>query len=176
MRGSVQTTPISMARATLNDGQTIDAVNDLFIGPRSHGSARYHLQLGQASEYQSSSGIIISTGAGCSGWLRSIVAGAWQVAQYFGAEGTQPNAEQTALGWGSDRLWFTVREPFTSRTSQASIVFGQIRPGEELVITSHMPDYGTIFSDGVESDYLAFNSGAIARIGLANRQARLIIR
>jgi hypothetical protein len=98
------------------------------------------------------------------------------VAQYFGAEGTQPDAEQTALGWGSDRLWFTVREPFTSRTSQASIVFGQIRPGEELVITSHMPDYGTIFSDGVESDYLAFHSGAIARIGLANRQARLIIK
>lgn len=176
LRGAVQTSPISMARVTLNDGQTLDAVNDLFIGPRSHGSARYQLQLGHASENQSSSGIIISTGAGCSGWLRSIVAGAWQVASYFGAEGTPPTAEQLALGWGSDRLWFTVREPFVSRTSQATLVFGQIMPGQQLTITSHMPDYGTIFSDGIESDYLAFNAGTIAHIGLSERQARLIIR
>jgi hypothetical protein len=69
-----------------------------------------------------------------------------------------------------------VREPFVSRTSSAGIVFGQIARGQELVITSHMPDYGVIFSDGIEADYLAFNSGFIARVGLSERKAHLIVR
>jgi NAD kinase len=167
---------ISIAKATLNDGQTLYGVNDLFIGPRNHGSARYRLEFAGRQEQQSSSGIIISTGAGCTGWLRSIVTGAWQVAQYFGAVGEPPSPEQLALGWESDRLWFSVREPFVSRTSAASIVFGQLAPGQELVITSHMPESGVIFSDGIETDYLSFNSGLIARIGLAERKAHLIVR
>jgi hypothetical protein len=44
----------------------------------------------------------------------------------------------------------------------------------KLVITSQMPDNGVIFSDGIESDYLGFNSGFIARVGLAERKANLI--
>lgn len=67
---------ITMAKAELNDGQTLYAVNDLFIGPKTHTSARYHLQLGKKQEYQSSSGIIISTGLGATGWLTSILVGA----------------------------------------------------------------------------------------------------
>ncbi|MEO7908092.1 MAG: sugar kinase [Roseiflexaceae bacterium] len=176
LAGTAKITRISMAKATLNDGQTLYGVNDLFIGPRSHGSARYQLEFAGRQEQQSSSGIIISTGAGCTGWLRSITAGAWQVAQYFGAVGEPPGHEQLALGWESDRLWFSVREPFISRTSGAEIVFGQLAPGQELVITSHMPDSGVIFSDGIETDYLGFNSGLVARIGLAERKAHLIVR
>jgi NAD kinase len=176
LAGNVKISRISMAKATLNDGQVLYGVNDLFIGPRSHGSARYRLEFAGRQEQQSSSGIIISTGAGCTGWLRSITAGAWQVARYFGAVGEPPSPEQLALGWESDRLWFSVREPFVSRVSEASIVFGQLAPGQELVITSHMPDGGVIFSDGIESDYLGFNSGLIARVGLAERQAHLIVR
>jgi NAD kinase len=176
LAGNTKIARISMAKATLNDGQVLYGVNDLFIGPRSHGSARYRLEYAGRHEQQSSSGIIISTGAGCTGWLRSIAVGAWQVAQYFGAVGEPPDPEQLALGWESDRLWFSVREPFVSRTSAAGIVFGQLAPGQELAITSHMPDYGVIFSDGIESDYLAFNSGLIARVGLAERKAHLIVR
>jgi NAD kinase len=176
-RGAAPITPVSMAQATLNDGQTLYAVNDLFIGPRSHGSARYTLELAGQRERQSSSGIIVSTGAGCTGWLRSITTGAWRVAQRFGdLPGDPPAPADLALGWDSDRLWFAVREPFISRTSQAGLVFGQIGAGQELIITSQMPDSGVIFSDGIESDYLAFNSGAIARVGLAARKARLIVR
>jgi NAD kinase len=177
LRGAVNIKPVSMAKATLNDGQTLYSVNDLFIGPRSHGSARYVLAFEGQEERQSSSGIIVSTGAGCTGWMRSITTGAWHVARYFaGAGDSPPSPEQLALGWDSDRLWFAVREPFISKTSQANLVFGQIGPGEELVITSQMPDYGVIFSDGIESDYLAFNSGFIARVGLAERKANLIVK
>ena len=176
LAGNTKLARISMAKATLNDGQVLYGVNDLFIGPRSHGSARYRLEFAGRHEQQSSSGIIISTGAGCTGWLRSIVAGAWQVAQYFGAVGEPPSPDQLALGWESDRLWFSVREPFVSRTSAAGIVFGQLVPGQELIIISHMPENGVIFSDGIESDYLAFNSGLIAHVGLAERKAHLIAR
>ena len=37
-----------------------------------------------------------------------------------------------------------------------------------------MPEGGVIFSDGVESDFLAFNSGAIASIGIAEERAMLV--
>jgi hypothetical protein len=37
-----------------------------------------------------------------------------------------------------------------------------------------MPQDGVIFSDGVEADYLAFDSGAIASISIADEKARLI--
>jgi NAD kinase len=175
--GAARTARVSMAQATLNDGQTLYAVNDLFIGPRSHGSARYTLEHAGRREPQSSSGIIISTGAGCTGWLRSIVTGAWQIARSFAdLPEAPPGSDQLDLGWEADRLWFSVREPFASRTSSAQIVFGQLAHGQELVITSQMPDYGVIFSDGIEADYLAFNSGSIAKIGLAERKAHLIVR
>lgn len=177
LRGDLKIQPVSMAKVTLNDGQTLYGVNDLFIGPRSHGSARYTLEFGGKREQQSSSGIIVSTGAGCTGWLRSITTGAWQVARYFTNLGEQPpELDEIALGWDANRLWFTVREPFVSKTSQANIVFGQIAQHQHLTITSHMPDYGIIFSDGIESDYLAFHSGAMAQIGLAERKARLIVQ
>ncbi len=166
-----------MVKATLNDGQVLYGVNDLFIGARTHVSARYQLTLGRRSEQQISSGIIVSTGVGCTGWLRSITQGAWHVSHYFNQKGKQPpDPEQIEIGWESDHLWFAVREPFLSKTSQASIVFGQIPPRQELVITSHMPDYGVIFSDGIETDYLAFNSGSIAPIRLAERKAHMITR
>lgn len=69
---------ITMAKAVLNDGQTLYAVNDLFIGQKTHVSARYRLRLGDIEEQQSSSGIIVSTG-----WLKSVLAGASGVANNF---------------------------------------------------------------------------------------------
>lgn len=177
LRGETGVTHVSMAQATLNDGQTIYAVNDLFIGARTHVSARYALEFGNQREQQISSGIIVSTGAGCTGWMRSITTGAWQVSRYFSnLSDPPPGLSQLNLGWESNQLWFAVREPFRSKTSQVNHVFGQIAAGEQLVITSHMPENGVIFSDGIESDYLAFNSGLIARIGLADRRAHLIVR
>src|SRR5262245_33083008 len=134
LQGAIKVTRVSMAKATLNDGQVLYGVNDLFIGPRTHGSARYELAFAGRREQQSSSGIIVSTGAGCTGWLRAIAAGAWRVAQHFGdLPADPPSPDQLALGWESDRLWFAVREPFISRTSRAGIVFGQIAPGQELL-------------------------------------------
>ncbi|MEO8001793.1 MAG: sugar kinase, partial [Arenimonas sp.] len=76
LRGKRPVRDITMARARLNDGQELLAVNDLFIGMRNHVSARYELDFGKQHERQSSSGIIVSTGLGSTGWLRSVLTGA----------------------------------------------------------------------------------------------------
>lgn len=168
---------ISMAKAELNDGQVLYGVNDLFIGARTHISARYTIEFGKQSEKHSSSGIIVSTGAGSTGWLQSIVTGAFRIAKGVAQSDLEaPPADQYRLDWSANELTFAVREPFTSKTSQAHIVFGKIGPTQKMILTSFMPDYGVIFSDGIEADYLNFNSGAVASIGLAERKANLIIR
>ena len=70
---------------------------------------------------------------------------------------------------------FVVREPFLSKYTQVGISAGTIGTGFSLEIESFMPDNGVIFSDGIEADYLRFNSGAIVKIGIADQRARLVL-
>ena len=166
---------LTMAQATLNTGQLLYAVNDLFIGYATHASARYSISHQDQSENQSSSGIIVSTGAGSTGWSRSILTGAAAVIE---AMESAKSFRQARVGYRFDyrdnMLRFHVREPFVSRTSQASIVFGSILPESPLIVTSQMPSGGVIFSDGVEQDFLPFGSGTTATISIADRKLRLI--
>ena len=83
--------------------------------------------------------------------------------------------EPLRLGWEEERLVFIVREPFVSKTSQASIATGIITPQRELWLESHTPENGVIFSDGVEADYAAFNSGAIVCVGIAQKKTNLVV-
>ncbi|MSU49308.1 MAG: sugar kinase [Opitutus sp.] len=174
---------VTMAKAALNNGQTLYAVNDLFIGPKSHGSARYALQHEGKTERHSSSGVIVSTGMGSTGWFSSLIAGACGVAAAFGAEtsakapvaGEPPGAGTVRFRWDAPHLYFTVREPFPSKTTAVNLVFGRVTPEQPLRIESHMPERGVIFSDGVEADFLEFNSGAKAEIGVAERRGSLVV-
>ncbi len=168
---------VTMAQAALNDGQVLYAFNDLFVGPRSHVSARYRIEYAGQAEDQSSSGLIVSTGAGSTGWLQSVVTGAARVtAGVTGLDLTPPAPESYRLPWEADELYFAVREPFTSRTSQARLVFGKLSARQTLVLRSYMPENGVIFSDGIEKDFVGFNAGVVATIGLAERKAYLIAR
>src|ERR1051326_2387434 len=76
LRAQRPTRSVSMAEARLNNQQVMLAVNDLFIGPKSHGSARYVIRSAEVHELQSSSGVIVSTGMGSTGWLKSLLTGA----------------------------------------------------------------------------------------------------
>lgn len=168
-------TEVTMAEARLRDGQRLLAFNDLFIGPSSHTSARYKLlHLGQ-SEIQSSSGIIVSTGAGSTGWLSSVFQMAYGVSKVMSSQpqsdGVNPHF---TLPWDTDHLIFVVREPFVSRHSSAEITAGRIYGGSPLEIESRMPQQGIIFSDGIESDFIRFDSGKIASIGVADEKAVLV--
>lgn len=165
---------VTMAEAVLNDGQTLLAVNDLFVGQRTHVSARYRITFGGLSEDQSSSGILVSTGAGSTGWLRSVYTGAAGVALAQGLQHAAELKDQYRFDWEARQLVFSVREPFVSRTSSAEVIFGMIGEDERLELESRMPRNGVIFSDGVEEDFLEFNSGTLATIGLAQRCLRLV--
>jgi NAD kinase len=186
---------VTIAKASLNNGQAMYAVNDLFIGPKSHGSARYRIRCGETSEMQSSSGVIVSTGMGSTGWLKSLLTGAATITQSAGSVLTQrllsdklaePDRQsktgsrvrlnvRTEFAWDADYLFFTVREPFPSRTAGATLVFGRVTPEMPLQLESQMAENGVIFSDGVEKDFLEFNSGAQASISLAERKGVLVV-
>ncbi len=170
---------VTMAKASLNNGQTIYAVNDLFIGPKTHGSARYSIKLGDRQEQHSSSGVIVSTGLGSTGWFTSLITGATAVAAAFRAPQDRkkgPPAKVTPrFDWDAQHLFFTVREPFPSKTSNASLVFGKITTDFPLRIESQMSERGVIFSDGIEADFLDFNSGSQAEIGIADKIGCLVV-
>jgi len=219
---------VTMAEARLNDGRSLRAVNDLFIGPKTHTSARYEISFGDRVEDQSSSGVIVSTGMGSTGWFRSLLSGAVGMVEGFGygeariAQREMPLASRKSAAaagkmslldraklddhrwfhsvgttgqqfsfqhvtdpmlpkfdgsfpWDAPHLCFTVREPFPTKTTGASLVFGSVNPEEPLLITSQMPENGVIFSDGIEADFLEFNSGDIATIGLSERVGKLVV-
>ncbi len=161
---------VTMARARLNNGQELYGVNDIFIGPKSHTSARYTIRLGDREERQSSSGIIVSTGLGSTGWLKSLQAGAAAIA----AGGDAWQTQQTTP-WDADYLHFTVREPFPSKASAASLVAGTIGARVSLTLVSAMAENGVIFSDGIEADYLEFNAGITVDVGIAEKRGYLVI-
>lgn len=165
--------PVTMAEAVLNDGQRLLAVNDLFIGPRTHTSARYVISSGGLEEQHSSSGIIVSTGLGSTGWLSSLLHGAAGVSSASGWCAPAPH-RAAGFGWAERRLLFTVREPFPSRTTGANLVFGEVNEQRPLRLRSLMSESGVIFSDGVESDFLEFNSGTLASIRVAKDQGQLV--
>lgn len=169
--GRTEVKTVTMAQVTLGDGRSLLAVNDLFIGTRSHISSRYTLSLGDKEESQSSSGIIVSTGLGSSGWLKSIVAGAQGILQELGGQGV---SQGLTIPWDADYLYYTVREPFPSLSSQAGLVFGKVTAQKPMRVLSQMPESGVIFSDGVEKDYLEFTSGTRATIGLSPTQGHLV--
>ncbi len=164
---------VTMAKASLANGQVLYAVNDLFVGARSHTSAIYEIAAGDQRETQSSSGLIVATGLGSTAWFKSIVTGSLAIAGAFGSQaGTAPYTPQA---WDSCELRFAVREPFPSRTSQVTLVYGRLNNSETLRLRSLMPENGVIFSDGIEADRLDFNSGTEVQITVADRQGRLIV-
>ncbi len=172
MSNRYQFKEVTMAEARLSDGQRLLAFNDFYIGPTSHVSARYQISFQNLSERHSSSGIIVSTGAGSTGWMSSVFNMAKSIVKNFGQ--TEVTANQQ-MAWDAKELMFVVREPFLSKTSQVQLTAGLIKMGQELTLESFMPNSGVIFSDGLETDFLQFNSGTIATIGIAPEKAKLVI-
>lgn len=149
----------TMARATLDDGQTLEALNEIFIGHASHQSARYLIDYAGESEPQSSSGLIVSTGTGATGWARSIMTTT--------GRGTAPAPTDPGLS-------FFVREPWPSVATGASIAWGRTDAAMPLNVTSRMNDGGVIFADGIEQDRLLFGWGRRVTISPSPRALMLV--
>ena len=173
LKGHLTTKLVTMAKATLNDGQTLLAFNDFYIGANSHVSSRYDIEFKGKRERQSSSGIIVSTGAGSTGWLSSIFN---MKNNILGQDIISNREKQAKLDWDSQKLVFIVREPFLSKVTRTDIGFGIITKRHKLKIKSNMPTKGVIFSDGIESDFLNFNSGSNVEIEIADEMANLVVQ
>lgn len=170
LRAAYRCKEITMAKASLNDGQTLLAVNDFYIGPRLPVSARYEIQIDGIKEHQSSSGVIVSTGLGSTGWLKSIYAGASAL-----LGGQQTSKKTTEFSWDAELLKFAVREPFPSRSTGTSMVYGEITPAKQMTLTSSMASGGIVFSDGIVDDYVDFNSGTTVEFSIAETRGKLVV-
>ena len=133
--GKYRIRSVTLAEARLSDGQRLLAFNDLFLGAQTHVSARYRIRWAKAEEPQSSSGVLVSTGAGSTGWVSSVFNMASGVAALAGGHTVKP----MRLDWEDRRLLFVVREPFISRHSKAGIVAGIVEQKQALELESLMP-------------------------------------
>lgn len=161
-RAAAGTLPLeerTMVRAELDDGQALLALNEVFVGHSSHQSARYSLSHAGTEEAQSSSGLIVASGTGATGWALSI-------SQATGvAVDVEPN-EAAAV--------FLVREPWPSRATGAALRHGRLGPGDALLVVSRMNEGGTVFADGMEHDRLDFAWGRTLRVTVADRRLRFV--
>jgi hypothetical protein len=135
----------TMVEAVLDDRQRLLALNEVFIGHRSHQSARYKLRYEEEEERQSSSGIIVATGTGATGWARSL-----HLSRHTDLPLPEPEAPTLA---------FFVREAFPSRATGTEITEGLVDQGHRLEILSEMNEGGVVFGDGIEDDRVAFGWG-----------------
>jgi hypothetical protein len=117
--------------------------------------------------------VIVSTGLGSTGWLRSVLTGVMGVSGKVAKEAKQ--LREHGFPASDPRLVFSVREPFPSKWSQAEMVFGQVQANEPLRIRSLMPENGVIFSDGIEADALDFRVGMEVTIRVDKQQGVLLI-
>lgn len=115
----------------------------------------------------------IPLGLGSTAWMKSVVMGSLAIASEF----AHPARTQSyaPAPWDASFLQFAVREPFPSRSSHATLVFGRVDSEHQLKLRSFMPESGVIFSDGIESDYVSFNSGVEATIGVAKQSGKVIV-
>lgn len=162
--GSLASESRPLVRAILDNGSVLMGLNEIFVGHRSHQSARYEITYGQAAEQQSSSGLIVATGSGATGWASSMMR-------------TRDPARLQRLHVPDptdDELVFLVREPWLSPKTGASLTEGNVGPNyPDLLVTSEMEGDGVIFADGIEADHLDFNFGQIAEVDTADQRLRL---
>ncbi len=151
----------TMVEALLDDGQRLLALNEIFIGHTTHQSARYTVRHRARSERQSSSGLIVATGTGATGWARSIA----------GSLASPPALPAP----GDPLLAFFVREPFPSVSTGTSVAQGHLEGGDCLEVVSEMNEGGTLFGDGIEIDRVQLGWGMTARVRIAGERLRLVV-
>jgi len=160
-RGAAVLEARAMVTATLDDGERLDALNEVFVGHPSHQSARYRLAAPGAddAERQSSSGLIVATGTGSTGWAASI---------------RRDRGRGPKLPGPTDRrlAWF-VREAWPSPVTGTSLTGGALREGDVLSVVVES-DALVVFGDGLEADRLTATWGQTIAVALAERTLRLV--
>jgi NAD kinase len=150
----------TMVEAELDDSQRLLALNEVFVGHRSHQSARYRLAVAEQQERHSSSGLIVATGTGATGWARSINLSRGNVLEL-------PSPTDRSLA-------FFVREAFPSVATGVELTRGLLSTSQALSVSSEMNEGGVVFGDGIETDCLDFAWGQTVRIRAAAGSLSLV--
>jgi NAD kinase len=151
---------LSMVTAVIDDGQELTALNEIYLGQPTHQTARYTLRVpGGQTEAQASSGLIVATGTGGTGWSRS----AW-LERHSSVALPAPTEARLA--------WF-VREAWPSPATGTALTEGSLAGSEVLEVTAES-DQLVLFGDGVESDTVPLTWGQSARLRISSRSLRLL--
>ncbi len=150
----------TLVQAVTDDGVHLAALNEVYIGHPGHQSARYEICDGSGrKERQSSSGVLVGTGTGSTGWCRSV----WQ---------------ERRLSWplpdvaGVGLAWF-VREAWPSATTGTELTAGLLDAGQALEVRSES-DHLVVFGDGIEVDRLDLRFGQRLVVARSPRTLRLL--
>lgn len=149
-----------MVQATTDDGQVLRALNEVYLGHPGHQTARYRLTpAGEEPERQASSGVLVGTGTGATGWCGSVARERVSAAEL-------PDPTQRRL------VWF-VREAWASPGTGTRATAGEVTDGPlRLDVES---DRLVAFGDGIEDDALDLRWGRRVEIGPATRTLRLVV-
>ena len=148
----------TMVEADADDGQSVVALNEVYVGQPTHQSARYRLRWRDREERQSSSGLIVGTGTGATGWCASLQ-------RVQAPTMSLPTPTEGRLGW-------FVREAWPSPTTGAGLVSGVL---EDDALELHVEsDSLVVFGDGMEDDRLTLGWGQRLTIRRAARVLRTV--
>lgn len=150
--------PRAMVEVLTDSGESLRALNEIFIGHPQHQSARYVIEADGEREHQSSSGLLVGTGTGATGWCASV---------YRERSLTWPLPDKNS----TDLAWF-VREAWPSPFTGTTLTAGRFTDGELLIRCES--DRLVAFGDGIETDRLDFGWGQVARVRLASAALMLI--
>ena len=150
----------TMVAASTDDGQELVALNEIYVGHPSHQSARYRIETAAGQgERQSSSGVLIGTGTGATGWCRSV----WRERD---SALELPRAEEPALAW-------FVREAWPSPATGTDLTEGTLGAGDRLAVVAESDL--VIFGDGIEGDSVPLTWGQRVTMSVAGRRLRLLV-
>ncbi len=150
----------TMVEAASDDGQRLIALNEIYLGHASHQTGRYTLRLSNGeSERQASSGILVGTGTGATGWCRS----SWRERR---STLVLPAPSEAALSW-------FVREAWPSPATGTSLTEGLLADGATASVAVES-EHLVAFGDGIEDDALRLDWGQNVVVGVAGRSLRLV--